>query len=411
MVTDLEGDLYLTADFSTFSYGSMNLTASGGKDILLLKIGQNGLLKWHKQYGSSADETTGELCRKGGSILMGANAGSAMNVEGITVSGGSFFIAEFLPGGSLADLTQYQGGSIWEIETDAAGNLYLLGNITEADTLDLGGSFQLPGTCNDCMGSHFLAKQDTQGNTLWAQDMGSNYYTPHRTLGIDEDQNIYLNKWGRYSGFTIKKFDPSGAPGWYYNISGTYGDCNSICVVSGHSIWVTGYIWNGPDGSNPFLWEFDNSGTPAFDVPSNSEDVSGFSVCHHNGSIYVSGVFKDQISFGAHDLSAAGTGFFISKLNTNSVPTAIAGIQTDAHLLNIYPNPGTGVFQLELDNERTESQRQIRISDISGRTVYESRLKGPENTVAIDLEGISPGVYSVEVLTGNLRRVKRIVIN
>ena len=62
--------------------------------------------------------------------------------------------------------------------------------------------------------------------------------------------------------------------------------------------------------------------------------------------------------------------------------------------LHLYPNPGSGMFRLELPREDIAS---VRVLDGFGREIVsllESELSSP---VSIDLSGHAPGIYMVRV--------------
>lgn len=65
--------------------------------------------------------------------------------------------------------------------------------------------------------------------------------------------------------------------------------------------------------------------------------------------------------------------------------------------LNIYPNPNTGAFVVELPSKE---EAKINITNISGQTVYTNTVSGT-NKVNISLSNASKGIYLVQVVSGH----------
>jgi hypothetical protein len=94
------------------------------------------------------------------------------------------------------------------------------------------------------------------------------------------------------------------------------------------------------------------------------------------------------------------------------VVVGVAGLSALSDL-RVYPNPThTGSFKVILESTATIREAELILTDITGRQVYERRLR--PNAITID-EEISvqkavPGVYILEVRAGNERMVRRVVV-
>lgn len=79
--------------------------------------------------------------------------------------------------------------------------------------------------------------------------------------------------------------------------------------------------------------------------------------------------------------------------------------------LQLTPNPGSGNFQLTMSLGNTQ-QVQINVFDQLGRNVHTQTASGTkgENTVAMNLEGLSAGIYLVQVTTETGTATRRLVI-
>jgi hypothetical protein len=70
--------------------------------------------------------------------------------------------------------------------------------------------------------------------------------------------------------------------------------------------------------------------------------------------------------------------------------------------LQIYPNPGTGVYNIEIYTEGA-GNFSVRVSDLSGKQVLTREYKNipAEFETQLDLTGYSDGIYILQVRTGN----------
>ncbi len=78
---------------------------------------------------------------------------------------------------------------------------------------------------------------------------------------------------------------------------------------------------------------------------------------------------------------------------------------------NIYPNPANRTVYFNTGS--IQSGYRIRLLDLHGRVLYLNECKDPAmgQTVEIDLDGASPGIYLVEMVAGGRRGIKKLVIN
>lgn len=76
---------------------------------------------------------------------------------------------------------------------------------------------------------------------------------------------------------------------------------------------------------------------------------------------------------------------------------------------NIYPNPGTGLFTISWDRERTYTA--IDVLDATGRAVFSTTaILGKSSSWNMDLQHLSPGSYVVRLSAGGERSSRRLVI-
>lgn len=320
MAADNSGNLYFAGVFTNFSLNANHFTSTGNKDIFLCKIDSAGALVWNKIIGGATyDNVTDLYLNKQKKIIICGDAGIGAIIGSSLFSETEMFTARFDLNGNMEMLIHHSGGSAWEVSADTSGNTYLLGRINIDDTLAFGNGVVLYGQpLNSFTATHFIAKFDSIGNILWANDMGDNYYEPLKHLGIDNNGNIYLTKWGRYSGFNLRKFDSLGNSMGYHNIGGLYGDCYSLCVDNDDFIWLTGYVWSHPINGHSFIWEFDPSNNYRGSIPATVSAIGNNIANDYNNNIYVSGSFNDTAAFGSTVLLASAGNYFLAKMHRNS---------------------------------------------------------------------------------------------
>ena len=100
----------------------------------------------------------------------------------------------------------------------------------------------------------------------------------------------------------------------------------------------------------------------------------------------------------------------IYKVNAvTPLPTRFAIEKT---ALGAYPNPSTGVFQLQLENG-LKTLTQLTVTDVLGRTVYRRQLTpsaASSEVLSVDLTQEKPGVYTMELRNEAGVSQKKVVI-
>ncbi|MCK5028233.1 MAG: T9SS type A sorting domain-containing protein [Bacteroidales bacterium] len=85
-------------------------------------------------------------------------------------------------------------------------------------------------------------------------------------------------------------------------------------------------------------------------------------------------------------------------------PTGINELSTG---FKIYPNPGTGLFKLEMNNI-SNGDYTVEVYDVIGKVVYKSNIT--ESISNIDLTHMNSGLYYVSVNNGEERNITKIMI-
>ena len=90
-----------------------------------------------------------------------------------------------------------------------------------------------------------------------------------------------------------------------------------------------------------------------------------------------------------------------ADFSTNAA--GIAGLNSNK--VNLFPNPSTGVFNIETKNKQNLN---ITVNDLSGRVILRKTVNSSNNL--IDLSSYGKGIYNIQINNGNSIITKRIVI-
>jgi len=177
------------------------------------------------------------------------------------------------------------------IALDSKGNVYTTGYFYGSVDFDPGSNTYILSSAGTS--DIFISKLDSNGNFLWARQMGGTDYDQGNSIAIDSDDNVYLT--GYFSG--MADFDPG--PEIYNAVS-----------LGGQDMFIEKL-----DSDGNFLWLkqlggiFDDRGNSiAFDSSQN---------------IYWVGSFRDtmEIDFGDYSenlISVGGHDIFVSKISPSS---------------------------------------------------------------------------------------------
>ena len=85
--------------------------------------------------------------------------------------------------------------------------------------------------------------------------------------------------------------------------------------------------------------------------------------------------------------------------------TAVSVSEVKQNIFNVYPNPTSGVFSLELNDNKSYD---ITIFNSLGQKVYNNVVNS--TSMLIDLEKLESGVYTIELQNSDIVYTERIII-
>jgi hypothetical protein len=246
--------------------------------------------------------------------------------------------------------------------------------------------------CTGGSGATYLLKLDNAANVEWSKMAEVGAWGTNLILTSDGNA-VFTSGYG-ISGTGVTKIDMNGNLIWSSSCSATAPThTTSVIELSDGSFALTGSAdsVNIHSGAKIQLLTMDNQGrtncnvTAAITIDNEPFTSSAPVITGYNfGSVQSVELVELPSAFSPHILCRS------------SLMTSIAEETPDEIELKLFPNPGTGIFDLETDQRN--GIRMIAVFDISGRQVLSQKSAGGTSAV-IDLQKNSAGIYFVEVST------------
>ena len=449
IAVDDNGNSYITGEFEeSATFGTTTLTSSGSYDIFVAKLDSSGNWLWAKQAWGIGEDVGFSIAvdAKGNSYITGVFMESAnFGTTTLTSSGDYDIFVAKLDINSNWLWAKQAGGTDDDygngIAVDANGNSYVTGYFSESATF---GTTTLTSSGDIDI---FVAKLDSSGNWLWANQAGGTNCDYGHGIAVDDNGNSYiignflesanfgittLTSSGYYDIF-VAKLDINGNWLWAKQAGGTsYDFGNSIAVDTNRNVYVTGFFYSSScsfgtitlinssseyidifvaklDINGNWLWAKQAGGT--------SDDCGYGITVDVNGNSYITGIFRGSATFGTTTLTSSGDfDIFVAKLGeVNSID--LPDIISFSGIRSIYPNPFNPLttidyeismpadVKIEVYNNRGQLVRNF-ILGYKEQGNYKLTWEGEDNNGCL----CSTGIYYIRMQAGKEIYTKKAVL-
>lgn len=388
MRIDVLGNIYITGTFKgTMDFdpgpGSFMLTPEGSwaSDIFVNKLDANGNFVWAAKMGGTGTDEPKCLCFDALSnvyITGGFNGvadfdPSASSYTLSSLDGTDAFICKLNNSGGFLWAAQF-GGTQWQAGYSVVAdnnNVYIAGEFANTVDFDPGnGTYNISNPPNAL--SNFAVKLSNIGNFIWAKAIIAVPGNPTAASNIDLDPNGNFYWTGRF--YNTLDFDPG--PGTY-NLTANGNDTYLVILnPNGSFINATAF---------PYYWN-------SFVLNATAEVmITGW---YYNSDFDPSIAVYNMTSTGASDACIVKLGQAPNSVNENI---------GNGYESNIYPNPNTGKFELNVP-----VGSQVKIVNSVGHTVSEFIMIN--ETQALNLSNCKGGIYFLMIDINGKQVTKKFII-
>jgi len=388
LAPDYSGNILISGTFwGSINIGNTILNSAGADDVFISKYNSSGNFLWAKRAGGEEREYSGFISTDPDNNIYfaGEFLSKDVTVDNYSITleqgDGNILFAKLDTDGNVLWVTSKAGSPIyggdWHcfptgIQTDNQGYSYIKGwhgDSTYFDNIMLRSPYGLGF-------SYFIAKFDTDGNTIWANSITEHKYGfDYNQFDLDYIGNVYL-------GAQIRDTIHFGNDFTYIN-------------VGNNDLFVTKYTTDGildwvkiMESSTGYCW------------------LSSVAVYNTN-CVFAGGHFINYIRFGETELYSNNTHGFITLISEETGITVYERNDKDFSF-KIYPNPTCGNFKILFENLENENAEMV-ITDISGKIIYSRSLNQIPKALDVDIPVISNGTYFIKIQSGNISKVEKLV--
>ncbi len=174
------------------------------------------------------------------------------------------------------------------------------------------------------------------------------------------------------------------------------------------------YIINNSTGTTAYtsyLWTFGDGDSSTLQNPTHDYDSFGlFNLCLTISDSNCTSTYCDSIGLDSNGNLLKLDGFKIIVVNEDDLTSV--NDPEKVSKLNVYPNPSSGVVNLEFEATSSENAR-IQVIDAMGREVIsqEKFVTGGNNEIELNLNEVSEGLYFIKINVGNYNACKRVLLS
>ena len=427
--TDANDNVFIEgySNGSSITFDTITLNSSVNEFIFIVKYDSIGNVQWGKNGRGTANYGWGICSDVAGNVYLYGNSDSYSNniiFDNDTLGYGAF-IVKYDGGGNVVWAKKIatgvtNNGRQQSMCSDSLGNIYVTGTY---QNLAIFGNDTLLTSFFDV----FIAKYNSSGNFLWVKSPSGQ--AVGNAISADVNGNIYLTGYfgnsvvfGNdtlaalpFSNFTIfmAKYDTNGNSLWGRSPGGTSSDMGlSICTDSSGNVFVTGYftspylnfggipvINNNIGNSDIFIAKYDANGNAHFAQSIGAGSEYGMGVCaDRNNNVYLTGYFGSySINFGSNIVTNNGSyDIFLAKL-ANNIVTTIAEVEVVAGV-SVYPNPFTTATTITLQG--TSHNPSLFIYNLLGQEAGAYCI-GTNKQITFHRNNLPAGMYFYKLIEDN----------
>ncbi|MBH8558546.1 T9SS type A sorting domain-containing protein [Hymenobacter negativus] len=456
--------VYVVGEFkgATATLGSLPLQNNGDptgyfSEVFVAKLtdsGTSGSVVWAKSAGSAADDAVSGLVVNGTGVYLAGRFNGPTASFGSTVLANAdangfssdVFVAKLTDSGATSTFNwaQRAGGSGNELVARLASNgtnLYVLGGFNSSSATF--GAYTLTKT-NAPAASLFITRlTDTgSGRFDWAQQAdvdsqpavaikGSDIYLAGVFVGTGIFGATSLVSGGGSDIFVAKLTDTGTGAGfaWAQRAGGTGNDRVSAVAVQDRTVYITGYfagataafgtttLANANASTNDgFVARLIDAGTaPSFTWADRFGSAGydyGAVLALTGHTVAIAGGSGTPASFGSLVISnttSANIAFLASLTDPTLTATTTA---TGSLSFSLSPNPARTAATLTLPALPGTGTATLTLRDALGRTLRTQTVALPAAGLRhpLDLRGLAPGIYAVQVQAGSTAATRRLVV-
>lgn len=346
-----------------------------GAGSYVLKLDRDGNFIHALQAGNQNNALLTATTASENLIISGVLSGASdfdPDTSNYVISSRCSYIAQYSDSGKfewakIFELNPGSGLNIRSLGTDSFKNIFIAGNFYGSVDFN-------PGTDTFFMnaskyGDAFITKLDSNGNFIWARQVGGPLSEFRISVYIDRLGNSYTA--GEYQ--ERGDFDPDPLSTYtLYN----YGEIDIFMLKL------------DPEGK--FIWA-EHVGGPRSDYENNIQ--VGADGCIYNSGVYIGEIYFDTTGIPGsilYDPLANGQ-LFIHKMNLK--PTAVTDVLSE-NKINVYPNPSGGDFIIDFGTLNYRNY-QVVVYNSVGQEIFNQK-EISDNT--IHLSNQVPGLYFLKII-------------
>jgi len=383
VIADNSGNSYITG---------VSYEPEHDMELILIKFNSNGIKEWQTYWDTQGDNTRGKK------ILLDEDLNIFVVGNYNNNQFESLVLAKYNPDGVLLNhslflIELWYSILVFRFDLDSNKNFYVTGRYEESETWWKRG---------------FIYKFDSNLTEQW-HDTITLPFNSFTDFKIDEDKNIILSGFEEHDlndspHATYAKYDAYGNKLWHFTNDSIKSRFNSIAIHN-NNYFLTGRIRNEEKYSYDYITVRLNSDGEIIDShilegADTTYNVGVDNIIDSNGNLICTGIYRD-------------TARYCLTVKYDALTFKEEIIQNTPEFLKVYPNPARSNININLYLEN-KGIAVIALYNLEGEIVKHntiSNLPPGFNTITLDLNRISSGLYLIKCHLNNMVISQKILIS